>query len=86
MRNIRLAVIDDPGPGADVVGGPPTDAPGLLIASKDGGLVLICGSCDWPLAVDVAPGQISIILRCPKCGSYNDSDQGTTVPEPDADG
>jgi DNA-directed RNA polymerase subunit RPC12/RpoP len=33
-----------------------------------------CGSCGRPLVRGVRPGTLQdIVLRCPRCGSYNDT-------------
>ena len=51
---------------------PASDKPHAFIRGK-GPADLLCGKCEFKLVKGIGPGQITnLVLKCPKCESYND--------------
>ena len=70
---IRLPIILPPDEGTrTVLLQPESDKPDVFIQGV-GPADLLCGTCDFRLVKGIDEGQITnLVLRCPKCKSYND--------------
>jgi len=72
-EHVRLPVIPEPDPGTRSVflrEGEGT----IFFAGHFSELSLDCGTCQAPLVVGMAPGQVAgIVLRCAACGAFNDT-------------
>jgi len=72
-EHIRLPVIPEPDPGTRSVFERQGEGT-VFFAGRFSGLSLDCGTCDAPLVVGMAPGQVvGIVLRCAACGAFNDT-------------
>jgi hypothetical protein len=74
LEHLSLRLIPPPDPGVRSVFEKAGGTDSILFAGVSGRLSLDCGSCSAPLATRVERDQFAaIVLRCTKCGSYNDT-------------
>ncbi len=77
MPKIKLPVIPKPAEGTRAILVPEK---GVIpvIKGTGGDIDLLCGNCGIVLASGLVPTQkiVNIVIKCPNCGSYNDTPPG----------
>jgi hypothetical protein len=73
--------ISEPAPGTRTVWATTKSDPSFLFFKGDGQYDLKCGKCARRLAAGLGDfGQLqTVVIKCPKCGTFNDTDATPNV-------